>query len=125
MLEIQEKLTEGGYEDVHKWAGDVDLHITEALDRGEVCGYIAYSYERSKTVVYAYDDGGQLMLCDGLVRSVMLKSTIKGINTVEFRLADSEGLTALRKLRFISSDEIISENIERFMNGCSECKRSS
>lgn len=124
MLEIQEKTGDGGYEAVREWAGNAALHITEALDRGTVCGFVAYAYEQKKTVIYAYDDGGDIVLCDGLIRSVMLKSTLKDISNVEFRLADRDKLTTLRKLRFIADGETVSQNIDRFMNGCKECKRS-
>lgn len=124
MLEIQEKTDGGGYETVREWAGGAELHITEALDRNSVCGFVAYAYDKNKTVIYAYDSGGDIVLCDGLIRSVMLKSTLKNINTVEFRLADRDKLTALRRLRFIADGETVSQNIDRFMNGCKECGRS-
>ena len=80
MLEIQERFDTAGYEELLAAnPGVVKLHITEALDGGNVLGFIAYSYEGDKTVVYDYDDGGDLMLCDGLVRSVMFKSCLKAI----------------------------------------------
>ncbi|MBQ6212107.1 MAG: hypothetical protein IJJ57_04330, partial [Ruminococcus sp.] len=79
MLEIQERYDTVGYEKLSERVGKAELHITEALDRGEAIGFIAYSYGAEKTVVYDYDDGGDLMLCDGMVRSVMLKSVLKGI----------------------------------------------
>ena len=52
------------------------------------------------------DDGGDLMLCDGLVRSVLFKSCLKGIGTAVFDIEDSSKL----------------ENIDSFMNGCDNCK---
>lgn len=92
MLEIQEKFDTAGYESIISAAGANNVHITEALDRGETIGFIAYAYEAERTVVYDYDDGGDLMLCDGLVRSVMFKSVLKGIETMVFELPDKESV---------------------------------
>ncbi len=123
MLEIQEKFGTEGYEELAARHSDVVmLHITEALDRGEAIGFIAYSYEGDHTVIYDMDDGGDLMLCDGLVRSVLFKSCLKGIGTAVFDIEDSSKLETLRKLRFISADSNRAENIDSFMNGCENCK---
>lgn len=125
MLEIQEKFSSEGYEALISFAEGVELHITEALEKGEVTGFIAYAYENDRTVVYDYDDGGDLMLCDGLVRSVIFKSCLKGIETAEFRLMDKERYDNLRKLRFIPENSNIAENIDSFMNGCQNCKNNN
>ena len=123
MLEIQERLDSDGYEELRKAAGSAELHITEALDRGEVIGYIAYSYGTDRTVVYGLDDGGDLMLCDGLVRSVMLKSVIKGIKHMLFELDDS-CFDKLKKLRFVKGDSRQCSDLDSFMNGCHSCKNN-
>ena len=122
MLEIQEKFSSDGYEKLKKAAGSAELHITEALDRNDVIGFIAYSYGAEKTVVYDYDDGGDMMLCDGLVRSVMLKSVLKGIKHMLFELPDDCKYENLKKLRFISGDNRQCADLESFMNGCQNCK---
>lgn len=90
MLEIREKFTADGYEELSESEASDSFHITEAVDKDEVIGFIAYSYKKDKTVVYDYDDGGDLMLCDGLVRSVIFKSCIKAVETMEFRLSDEK-----------------------------------
>lgn len=125
MLEIQEKFSTEGYESVADASKGSMLHITEAFDKGNVIGFIAYSYEGARTIVYDYSDGGDLFLCDGLVRSVMFKSCLKGINTVTFTLSDTSKYKNLRKLRFISADSDTAENIDNFMNGCKNCKKNT
>ena len=126
MLEIQEKHSTEGYEKLVEAHSDVVmLHITEALDRGEVIGFIAYSYEGEITVVYDLDSHGDLMLCDGLVRSVLFKSCLKGISKCEFRLDDENKLGQLVKLRFLTENSRIAENIDSFMNGCENCKHNN
>lgn len=125
MLEIQEKFSTEGYESVADASKGSMLHITEAFDKGNVIGFIAYSYEGDRTLVYDYNDGEDLFLCDGLVRSVMFKSCLKGINTVTFTLSDTSKYKNLRKLRFISADSDTAENIDNFMNGCKNCKKNT
>jgi hypothetical protein len=122
MLEIQERSGSEGYEDIVTAAAGREVHITEALDRGEVIGWIAYVYEPEQTVVLGCDDGGDLLLCDGLVRSVMLKSCMKGISRAVFDLRDESGYAALRRLRFIPQDSNVCEGLDSFMNGCESCK---
>ncbi|HRR76525.1 MAG: hypothetical protein IJK31_09710 [Ruminococcus sp.] len=122
MLEIQEKFGTEGYEGLlAKHSNVVKLHITEAMDRGEAIGFIAYSYEGDHTVVYDMDDGGDLMLCDGLVRSVLFKSCLKGIGKAVFDMDESR-LEKLRKLHFLLPGSNTAENIDSFMNGCEHCK---
>lgn len=124
MLEIEEKKDTSGYEELVKRASSDQLHITEAIDKGQAVGFIAYAYETERTVIYDYNDGGDLMLCDGLVRSVIFKSCLKGIATAEFSLPDKKKYESLRKLRFISDNSTTAENIDSFMNGCADCKNN-
>ncbi|MDE6670572.1 MAG: hypothetical protein K2K16_00090 [Ruminococcus sp.] len=114
MLEIRENLSRENYD----FTGD-NVHITEAFENNKVTGYIAYSYENDRTVIHGLDDGGDLLLCDGLVRSVIFKSTLKSIGTLVFDTSDC--LDNLRKLKFITGENMTVENIDRFMNGCSDC----
>lgn len=122
MLEIQERFDSTGYERIIERAGDALVHITEAVDRGESLGFIAYSYGAEETTVYDYDDGGELMLCDGLVRSVMFKSALKGISRLVFDLEDKEKEVPLRKLKFLTGESCVCEDIDSYMNGCENCK---
>lgn len=122
MLEIQEKFDTTGYESLIERAGNNNLHITEAIEHGTATGFIAYAYQAESTVVYDYNDNGDLMLCDGLVRSVMFKSVLKGIETMIFDIPDSKKSDNLKKLRFIVGDSNICENLDSFMNACESCK---
>ena len=124
MLEIQEKFDISGYGEIKDRAGIKNLHVTEALNGEEITGFIAYAYDSDRTFVYDYDDGGDIMLCDGLVRSVMFKSVLKGIETLEFALDDSEKYKNLIKLKFLAENENICGNLNSFMNGCENCKNN-
>lgn len=124
MLEIQENLSAEGYEELRSAAKGAQLHITEALDGESTLGFIAYSYGSECTTVYDYDDGGDLMLCDGLVRSVMFKSVLKGIKHMLFQLPDDSKFANLKKLRFLSGDSRLCEDLDSFMNACGHCRSS-
>ena len=87
-------------------------------------GFIAYAYKPDKTVIFDYDDGGELLLCDGLVRSVIFKSCLKGIETAVFDLPDEKKYESLRRLRFLEQDSRTAESIDSFMNGCQNCKHN-
>ena len=50
------------------------------MDKNNVIGFIAYAYNDDAVIIYDFDDGGDLYLCDGLVRSVLFK----GCLTVQF-----------------------------------------
>lgn len=122
MLEIQEKFDTSGYESVIALAGINNLHITEAIEKNQAVGFIAYAYESERTIVYDYDDNNDLMLCDGLVRSVMFKSVLKGIETMVFEIPDRDKFKNLKKLHFLSDDSNICEDLNSFMNTCESCK---
>lgn len=124
MLEIQERFDTAGYESIIERAGDALVHITEAMDKGEALGFIAYSYGAEETTVYDYSDGGELMLCDGLVRSVMFKSALKGIGRLAFDLPDEDKEIPLRKLKFLEPGSKVCEDIDSYMNGCQNCKNN-
>lgn len=122
MLEIVENFSSEGYENILNSHGGKPVHITEALERGEKTGFIAYSYGAERAYILALDDGGDLMLCDGLVRSVMFKASLKDMDCIEFELSDEGMYENIRKLKFLTGDSRICGNIGRFMNGCADCK---
>ncbi len=62
MLEIRERLSHEGYEELRRAAGEAELHITEALGGTEVIGIVAYSYGSDKTIDYGNNAGGDIML---------------------------------------------------------------
>lgn len=123
MLEIQERFSTEGYEALAEKAGE-GLHITEAFDKGEVIGFIAYTYLEDRTIIHDLDDGGDLYLCDGLVRSVLFKSCLKDIHIAEFCVDDEIKCKSLTKLGFIKNGSKTLEDIDSLMNGCQNCRHN-
>ncbi len=100
------------------------LYLTEAMDGEQVTGYIVYAYEPDAVAVHAVDDGGDLMLCDGLVRSVLFKGLLRGLNRGVFRLQDTAMLDKMRTLRFVNNEQNTLENIAEIMDNCKSCRES-
>ncbi len=123
MLEIREKNSSEGYEELAGLAGENKLHIAESYEKDRVSGYIAYAYGKDKTMIFNYSSGGDLDLCDGLVRSVLFKSILKGIDKAVFMLTDKQKYENLIRLRFITADDNTMHNLNEFMNGCKNCRR--
>lgn len=125
MLKILEQQNTAPYQHIlDTIRTEYKLWLTEAMDGDKVTGYIIYAYEPEQVAVHAVDDGGDLMLCDGLVRSVLFKGLLRGLNKGVFRVTDASMMDKMRKLRFVKNDEIVLENIEEIMDNCKSCKES-
>ncbi len=125
MLKILEQKDLSGYNrllDSLDTPAGTELYLTEALDGEVVIGYIAYAYEAERAAIYAVEDGGDLYLCDGLVRSVLFKAQLRGMNADVFYLKDAAMMEKMRKLRFVKNDEKTLEDIHGIMDNCKSCK---
>ena len=100
------------------------FHLTEAKEEDGVKGYIIYAYEPEQVVIYALQDGHDLNCCDGLVRSVLFKAELKGLERAEFRITDPVMRKRLTLLRFVENDENILEPIADIMDSCKSCKEN-
>ena len=101
-----------------------DFHLTEAKEEDGVKGYIVYAYEPEQVVIYAVQDGHDLACCDGLVRSVLFKAELRGIERAAFRIEDPAMLERLQLLRFIQNDEKVLHHIADIMESCKNCREN-
>ncbi len=125
MLKILEQTNHEPYRAVlDAICSEYPLYLTEAMDGEQVTGYIVYAYEPDAVAVHAVDDGGDLMLCDGLVRSVLFKGLLRGLNKGVFRLQDTAMLDKMRTLRFVNNGQNALENIAEIMDNCKSCRES-
>lgn len=122
MLRILEQKDLSAYEGKLPAGVTGELHLTEARENDEVLGFIAYAYEPEQVVIYALADGGDLNQCDGLVRSVLFKAELRGLERAAFALEDAEMRQRLATLKFVKNDENVLENIADVMNNCRNCK---
>jgi len=98
------------------------LYLTEALDGGVVTGYIVYAYEPDRVAIYAVDDGGDLYLCDGLVRSVLFKAELRGLERAVYYVQNTAMMERICSLRLAQKNSGILENIHEIMESCKKCK---
>lgn len=125
MLKILEQQNTAPYQEILDGINTpYKLYLTEAMDGEQVTGYILYAYEPDAVAVHVVDDGGDLMLCDGLVRSVLFKGLLRGLNKGVFRLTDEAMMAKMHTLRFVKSDENTLENIAEIMDNCKSCRES-
>ena len=100
------------------------LHISELTEPDGVKGYIIYSYQTEQVVIHALDDGGDLNYCDGLVRSVLFKAEMKGLERALFLIPSGRMRERLELLRFVKNDENVLEPISDIMDSCKSCKEN-
>ncbi len=128
MLQIVEQKDLSGYEallDSLKAPEGTRLYLTEALDAGAVTGHIVYAYEPDRAAIYAVDDGGDLYLCDGLVRSVLFKAQLRGMEKAVYYVQDAAMMARIRSLRLAQKEDAILENINEIMESCKKCKENT
>lgn len=101
------------------------LYLTEALEGIAVTGLIVYAYEPEQVVIYHVEDGGDLYLCDGLVRSVLFKAELKGIEQAFFALTDAGMMERMRILHFVQNDEKVLKEIRSVMENCKKCNKNT
>jgi hypothetical protein len=127
VLEIIEQKNPDAYRELFgalQTKSDAPLHLTEAMENGEAKGYILYAYEPEYVAVYAVSDGGDWNLCDGLVRSVLFKAELRGIEKAVFVMEQEDMLLRMRKLGFVNNAENILYNIQEIMERCEKCKEN-
>ena len=104
---------------------ELQIHLTEALDdENQVKGYILYAYQPESVLIYALDDGQDWNYCDGLIRSVLFKAQLRGLEKAVFQMPDSAVKERLVKLGFVKNNQNILENISEVMESCKKCKEN-
>lgn len=121
MLEIHEKKSFEGYENIVSQINAEKIKVIESYSSDVVDGYGVYSVSGDKITVYDYD-GSDLNIIDGIIRTILFKGQFKGINVCEFALFDDSKYDKLKALKFINDSDKIIHDITDFMNNCKKCK---
>lgn len=124
MLEILEQKDLTGYAGRLPERPSDTVHVSEAIENGRVIGYIIYAYTPQQVEIYAVEDGHDWNYCDGLVRSVLFKAQLRGLDRARFAEQDPAMVQRLTALGFIKNDENILENIADIMDSCKKCKEN-
>ena len=127
MLEILEQKNLACYQEIIKnleIPGQAELHISEAKEEKIVKGYIIYAYEPEQVIIYAVADNNDWNQCDGLVRSVLFKAELKGLQKALFLVQDMQMQDRLITLGFMKNNQKTLENIMEVMENCKKCKEN-
>ena len=124
MLEIHERQDTVGYESITQRINNGSIHIVESLNGSEVNGYGIYSIEANgetqEICIYDYSSD-EWDIIDGLIRTILFKGMLGGINKCDFRLFNNEKMAKLIKLGFITEERLSIDDINDFMSGCKSC----
>lgn len=124
MLQILKKEGVEGYEEALEelgLSGSPNIKISEAVSSGKVDGYGIYEITPEEIKVYSLRCGGDLVLADGLIRSILFLAALKGVEKAEF-LNGAEELA--QRLKMIQPESNILEPISDIFGGCEDCKKS-
>ena len=123
MLQIIKKDGTEGYEKTLEELGiadNINISISEAVDGEKVDGYGIYELRPDGITIYMISDGGDLMLADGIVRSILFLSASKGVEKATFE----KGSEKIPNRLGILKDGTVLEPISDIFGGCEHCKNN-
>lgn len=97
------------------------VSISEAVDGENVTGFGIYELTSDSIVIHCIEPLSDLVLFDGIARSVMFLAVLKGIEKAEYR-GNTRKNAAL--LRFITDEKPYLEPISSVFNGCEGCRHN-
>lgn len=98
--------------------------VVEATDKGKTSGYGIYhfgideDYNPIVEIDYVFDNS-DILLLDGIIRSVLFLAMMKGIDKAKFNLTQN---SELLKLGFVQNNYNYLNSIDKFMSKCKSCK---
>lgn len=123
MLEILKQDNKESYKDI---IAELNIplsaaQVSEAMDNGNVTGYGIYEFSENSILIHKIAPENDLLLFDGIARSVMFLAVLKGIERAEF----GESLIKnARLLKYINMDSTVLEPISSIFNGCEHCRHN-
>lgn len=123
MLQILKQENKESYLDIISDLGisPSEAQISEAKDGDTVTGYGIYQFLTDKIVIHIISPENDLVLFDGIARSVMFLAVLKGIERAEFSEAVQKNA---RLLKFVKNSEAALEPISTIFNGCENCRHA-
>lgn len=126
MLQILQTRHIENYSDIIKKLGiDSDtVSVAEATEQDKVTGFGVYYIDFDKmAVVIRYAKYDDLMLADGIYRSILFLAMMKGIEKAEFVLDDEKLSVDVKKLH-LADENMKIESISEMLDGCQNCKNA-
>lgn len=127
MLEIHQTNDISKYDHIlENLSTDKQYEAVESYGKdGEVTGFAVYAYENDSVCIYHCEYGEDTALCDGILRTVLFKACLKGIDKGICR-ATINGTNLFEKFRYGTSEAPYEvKSISDFLDGCKKCKENS
>lgn len=121
MLQIIKKDGTDGYEKILSELSldkNSNVKISEAVNGDEVNGFGIYEFTPEAEIIYMISDGGDLMLADGILRSILFLAALKGIEKAVF---ENQSDNIAKRLGIIKDGNIL-EPISDIFGGCENCR---
>lgn len=100
------------------------VSVAEATEQDKVTGFGVYYIDFDKmAVVIRYAKYEDLMLADGIYRSILFLAMMKGIEKAEFVLGDEKLSADVKKLH-LADENMMIESISEMLDGCKSCKNA-
>ena len=100
---------------------DSEISVSEAVDGDLVLGYALYKISPEAIEIFKISPQNDLLLFDGIARSILFLAVLKGVERAKFKLND---LTEAKKLGFVNDDGVL-EDISSVFSGCKGCKHNN
>lgn len=122
MLQILKRKNADGYEEVlsHLGLNVDDVDISESFENDTVNGYAVYKITPDDLYIYCVDTRDDMVLYDGVIRSVLFLAALRGVERAHFMLEDKSSAVALG---FLTVDSDVLEPISSVLGNCSGCNR--
>ena len=123
MLEIHQRNDINGYSGYLNEFGlsANESKIIEAFDNNKVIGFAIFMYHDDNVKIFYVDYNDDKYLCDGLIRTILFKASLLGIDKAEFLMSD---IKLIEDLGFVQKGHNGLVSIQSIMNGCKSCKNS-
>ncbi len=92
--------------------------VAESFDKEKVNGYGFYHLENGSVVIDYINDGDDILLFDGIARSILFKALLSGINKAGFSEIQIDKFI---KLGFVQNNYKTIDSIEDFLSKCKSC----
>lgn len=123
MLEIRELQDTAKYSSIFEKLGEErEYRVVESFNsEHEVSGYAVYSWTPESVIIHDVFFGKDILLGDGILRAVLFKACLKGIECGICLACDGE-INWFEKMKYETIEPGKISPISSFLDGCSKCK---
>lgn len=95
--------------------------VSESRDSGRINGFGIYEMTADSVILHKISPENDLVLFDGIARSIMFLAVLKGIEKAVFKASTMDNAG---KLRFVKDESGVLEPISEIFNGCDDCRHN-